>query len=182
MHKWPFSISLAIASLPLFSTAGRAETLRIGTHWFEVPQSHLVSADPRNQGFLVQLEPEAALPDRINVAVESRERVCARAAGTSAGINSTICARRPVRWRGEAIERSGGQQTWKYVLRSAAENDGAETSIDLVRCFGNENGGLCLAVLPERDLVLSLWINDAEVRNLEQLFDRAVALLRSWER
>lgn len=70
---------------------------------------------------------------------------------------------------------------WRYELPSASGNDAAAP----VNCsaFADKSGeGFCTAVLPYKDLVLSIHLRDSQMPTLEALYNQAVSKLESWER
>lgn len=158
---------------------------------FDVPKENDISGsevpfflpalDP-NDGFSFDLNPEAALSERNLVGVASRKRMCARAAGTGALVNSTVCVSRPLSWRGRPLRKVSDGVFWTYKL--PMEN-GEKSPPVLINCFAMNGGsrtGLCTASLPYDNLVLTIHFRDNQVGSLQALYDQSVASLRKWER
>jgi hypothetical protein len=162
----------------------------VATHRFTVPPPHAIPDSarpfflpPSDEGLSFVINPEAELPNQVVVGVGSRDAVCARAAGTNAYINSTVCDPLPFSWRGIPLRKSGDETFWNYLLPATGGSAGSKQQQVLVSCYKLDAGGkrgLCTANLPFRDLVLTLHIKDSEIPNLAQYFDRATSLLRRW--
>src|SRR4051812_19457181 len=75
----------------------------------------LPALDP-GDGFSFYLNPEASLPERNLIRVASKKRMCARAAGTAARINTTVCATLSPPWRGQALRKVSEGVLWTYDL------------------------------------------------------------------
>src|SRR3546814_9494293 len=73
-----------------------------------------------SDGFSFYLNPSASLPERNLVGVASKKRMCARAAGTEALVNSTVCASRPLSWRGRTLRKVSDGVFWTYQLPAEA--------------------------------------------------------------
>src|SRR6185312_16092994 len=127
---------------------------------FDVPRANLIPDSarpfflpPSRDGFIFKLNPEAALPEQVIIGVESKADVCARAAGSHARANTTICNDHQVKWRAP-LQRSGDDTIWSYTAGEAGK-----TSV-IVGCFKATNGGLCTSALPWRDQVLNISFRD----------------------
>ncbi len=158
---------------------------------FDVPKDNDISdseapfflpaLDP-NDGFSFYLNPEATLPERNLVGVASRKRMCARAAGTQARVNSTVCASHPLSWRGRPLRKVNDGVFWTYDLPA---EKGEKSPPVLASCSAMSEGtrpGLCTANLPYGDIVLTIHLRDNQVSSLEALYDQSTASLRAWER
>jgi len=164
---------------------------KLDRHVFDVPAAHdipdsgapffLPALDARD-GFSFTLNPEASLAERNLIAVASKVRICARAGGTGARINATICAAPPPSWRGRALRKISDGVFWTYDLPA---EEGRKSSASLASCSAVVEGsgsGLCNASLLYGDLVLTIHFRDDRIASLETLYDRATAFLRRWER
>jgi hypothetical protein len=158
---------------------------------FDVPRANDISdsdapfflpaLDP-SDGFSFYLNPQATLPERNLVGVASKKRMCARAAGTGALVNSTVCASDPLSWRGRPLRKVGDGVFWTYEL--PAEN-GEKSPPALASCSamgGGSRPGLCTANLPYDNLVLTIHFRDNQVGSLQALYDQSATSLRTWER
>ena len=164
---------------------------RLEGHVFEIPKQNDVSDSDApfflpaldvHDGFSFYLNPEAGLPDQILIVVASNKMLCARAAGTEARINSTVCATRPPSWQGRPLRKVSDGVFWTYDLPAEA---GQKSPTVLASCFavgGGSRSGLCTASLPYGDLVLTIHFRDNQVGSLQALYDKASASLRKWER
>lgn len=164
---------------------------RLEDHVFHIPKANDISdsdapfflpaLDP-NDGFSFYLNPKASLPERNLVGVASKNRMCARAAGTAAQINSTVCTIRPLSWRDRSFRRVGDDVFWTYDLPAEI---GRKSPAPLASCFamsGGTRSGLCTASLPYGDLVLTVHFRDSQIGSLHALYDQATASLRKWQR
>src|SRR3546814_2949155 len=97
-------------ALPI-SCSASAER-RLEGRVFDIPRANDISDNDKpfflpaldpSDGFSFYLNPSASLPERNLVGVASKKRMCARAAGTEALVNSTVCASRPLSWRGRTL-------------------------------------------------------------------------------
>lgn len=180
---------LLIASLLSACSASAQRSLE--GRVFDVPKANditdsdapffLPALDPSN-GFSFYLNPEASLPERILVGVASKKRMCDRAAGTEAQVNSTVCATRPLSWRGRPLRKASDGVFWTYNL---PVETGQRSPPSLASCFATGGGsrpGLCTANLPYGDLVLTIHFGDNQVGSLQDLYDQSAASLRGWER
>jgi len=185
-----FVPGLLIITALLAACSASAER-KLGGHIFDIPKANDISerdapfflppSDPRD-GFSFILNPEASLPNQNLIGVASKERMCARAAGTQAQINSTVCAAHIISWRGISLRKVNDGVFWTYNLPTEAEG---RTSAALANCFAmaDANGqGLCTAPLPHGDLVITIHLRDNQIASLATLYDLAVASLRRWER
>ena len=158
-------------------------------HTFDVPKHYISDRDApfflpaldARDGFSFYLNPDAKLPDRNLIGVASKERTCARAAGTEARINSTVCATRPPSWRGRPLRKVSDGIFWTYNLPAEA---GQKSPASLASCFATDGTrpGLCTAALLYGDLVLTIHLRDNQMSALAPLYDQSVANLRRWER
>lgn len=158
---------------------------------FDVPKENAISdsdapfflpaLDP-SDGFSFYLNPGASLPELTLVGVASKKRLCARAAGTGARINSTVCATRLLSWRGRPLRKVSDGIFWTYNLPVEA---GQKSPLSLASCSAMDGGsqaGLCTANLPYGELVLTIYFRDDQVDSLQALYDQSAASLRKWER
>lgn len=158
---------------------------------FDVPKANdiadsdgsffLSTLDP-NDGFSFYLNPDTSLAERNLVAVSSKKRMCARASGTEARINSTVCANRLLSWRDKPLRKVSDGVFWTYDL---PVDVGQKPPPSLASCFamaGGSRRGLCTANLPYGDLVLTIHFRDNQIGSLQALYDESAARLRSWER
>lgn len=179
---------LLIAGLLTACSASTSRTL--DGRVFDVPKANdiadgdapffLPALDPKD-GFSFYLNPTASLPKRNLVAVASKTGMCARAAKTEARINSTVCAARPLSWKGQRLRKVLNGVFWTYDLPARA----GQKPPSLVGCSamgGDSEPGLCTAVLPYGDLVLTIHFRDNQIGSLATLYDQSTASLRSWER
>ncbi|APX67009.1 hypothetical protein V3I01_12965 [Sphingomonas sp. gentR] len=188
MDRRLFAASLAIAGL-LGGCSASAERQLEG-RVFDIPEANAIlendapfflpALDPRD-GFSFYLNPGALLPDLNLVGVASKQRMCARAAGTAARINSTVCATSPLSWRGQPLRRVSDGVFWTYDLPAET---GQKPPRSLASCFTMENSqaGLCTASLPYGDLVLTIHFRDNQIASLQDLYDQSAASLWKWER
>ena len=181
--------SLLIASL--LSACSASAERRLEGRVFDVPKANDISntdapfflpaLDP-GDGFSFYLNPEASLPERNLVGVASKKRMCARAAGTEARVNLTVCATRPLSWHGRPLHKVSDGVFWTYDLPA---KDGQKSPPSLASCSamgGGSRPGLCTANLPYGDLVLTIHFRDNQVGSLQALYDQSTASLRRWER
>src|SRR3546814_1788177 len=101
MNRHLTAASLSIVSL--LSACSASAERRLEGRVFDIPRANditdndkpffLPALDP-SDGFSFYLNPSASLPERNLVGVASKKRMCARAAGTEALVNSTVCASR----------------------------------------------------------------------------------------
>lgn len=181
---------LLLISCLLSACSGSAQRTLDG-RVFDVPKTNDISdsdapfflpaLDP-NDGFSFYLNPDAGLPERNLVAVASRKRMCARAAGTEARINSTVCAARPPLWQHRPLLKVSDGVFWTYDLPAAAGQKRAPSLAGCSAMAGGTRPGLCTAVLPYGDLVLTIHFRDNQISSLEALYDQSTASLRRWER
>lgn len=185
----PIPTVLATASLVSGCSASAQRTLE--GRVFDIPKANVVldsdapfflpALNPRD-GFSFYLNHEATLPDRNLVGVASKKRMCARAAGTEALVNSTVCANRPFSWRGRPIRKVTDGVFWTYQLPAGK---GEMPPSVLASCFamaGGSRPGLCTAILPYDNLVLTIHFRDNQVGALQALYDQSATSLRRWER
>lgn len=135
-----------------------------------------------DDGFSFTLNPQVALLDQNLITVASKKRICARAAGTKAQVNSTICATPPLSWQGLPLRKMTDGVFWTYDLPAAPEYASPRS---LVSCFAMDErseAGLCTASLPYGKLVLTVHLRDNQVGSLRSLYDQSVLHLREWER
>lgn len=159
----------------------------MGNHRFRVPPEHLVPEStypfflppPSEDGFIFLLNPTAARTEQHSVLVQKREIICARARGSKARVNSTICAPEQVEWRGHRWLRNGNETHWTYSPEMPSGSPAP-----FVSCFKitiPDHPGLCGAILPADDLALTISLNADELPALEGTYERAVSALRAWE-
>ncbi|WP_093664610.1 hypothetical protein [Sphingomonas gellani] len=184
-----FAAAILLSVSPLGACSAFA-TRKLEGHVFAIPKlNDIPDSDapfflqPLNpdDGFSFYLNPQARLPEQILIGVASRHRMCARAAGTQALINSTVCAATPLLWRGRPLRKVSDGVFWSYNLPAAA---GQKAPASLASCSaisGDPRTGLCTANLPFDDLVLTVHFRDDQVGSLASFFDQAAADLRSWE-
>jgi hypothetical protein len=168
------------------ATAGCDGVQIVGDHRYAVPSTYLIPRSdypfflPRskkNDGFIFDLDPNAAPPKRHSVVVEDRASICATARGTAAYIARSACTDTP--WRGKAWSRDGDGIFWNYSPSTSARK-----SAPFVSCFKMQisgHPGLCHATLPWKDHLLTIGLYDDEVPRIDQLYDRATALLTAWQ-
>lgn len=182
------AVSLLIAGL--LGACPASAQRKLDGHVFDIPKrndipdrdapSFLPAPDP-GDGFSFYLNPEASLTARNLVGVANKARICARAAGTAAQINATVCAARPPSWRGRPLRKVSDGASWTYDL--AAERPKSHAS--LASCSAVAEGsqpGLCAASFLYGDLVLTIHFRDDQIASLETLYDQSVANLRRWKR
>ena len=175
----------------LLSACSSSSERRLDGRVFDVPKANDISdsdtpfflptPDP-SDGFSFYLNPEASLPERNLVGVASKKRMCARAAGTEARVNSSVCANRPLSWRGRPLRKVSDGLFWTYQLPAET---GHKPPPSLASCFAMAEAsrpGLCTASLPYGDLVLTIHFRDNQVDSLQALYDQSTASLRRWER
>ncbi|MGU3455652.1 hypothetical protein ACLBV5_05000 [Brevundimonas sp. M1A4_2e] len=179
-----FSFAVGATALLLVScTNGQHQ---VSGHRYDVPVAYLIPGssfpfflpEPKDEGFLFILNPEADLRRRILVVVEGRAEVCRRANG-SGYVSKTICSPKPIEWQGHEWLRNGDDTFWTY---SPNTSSGANTPF--ISCFKMETegrSGLCSATLGVDDLALTIKLKDDEIPALEATFQKAMAMLRSWE-
>lgn len=183
------AVSLLIASL-LGACSASAER-RLEGRVFDIPKANDISdsdapfflpaLDP-SDGFSFCLNPEASLPERNLVVVASKKRMCARAAGTEARVNFTVCATRPLSWRGRPLHKVSDGVFWTYDL---PPETGQKSPPSLASCSamgGGSRPGLCTANLPYGELVLTVHFRDNQVASLQALYDQSIGSLGRWER
>src|SRR3546814_10457301 len=104
MNRHLTAASLSIVSL--LSACSASAERRLEGRVFDIPRANDISDNDKpfflpaldpSDGFSFYLNPSASLPERNLVGVASKTRMCARAAGTEALVNSTVCASRPLR-------------------------------------------------------------------------------------
>lgn len=175
----------------LLAACSASTERKLGGHIFDIPKANDISkrdapfflppSDPRD-GFSFILNPGGSLPNQNLIGVASKEQMCARAAGTQAQINSTVCAAPVISWRGISLRKVSDGVFWTYNLPTEAEG---QASTALVNCFAMADGkgqGLCTAPLPHGDLVITIHLRDNQIVSLASLYDQSVARLRRWER
>src|SRR3546814_9659200 len=104
----------ALSIVRLLSACSAAAERRLEGRVFDIPRANDISVndkpfflpalDPSDR-FSFYLNPSASLPERNLVGVARKKRMCARAAGTEALVNSTVCASRPLYWRGRTLRK-----------------------------------------------------------------------------
>lgn len=162
----------------------------VGAHRYVVPRTHAISdsdtpfflplPDP-GDGFSFYLNPEADQPKRNLIRVSERTGMCARAAGTQARINKTVCATAEPVWRGRALNKVSNGVLWTYRLPPDRSGIGAP----LIGCWSMIEGshpGLCTANLGLNDLVLTVHLRDDQIVDLARIYDESVSKLESWKR
>jgi hypothetical protein len=184
-------VTASLLAASLLCACSESVERKLEERVFDVPKANDISdsdapfflpaLDP-NSGFSFYLNPNASLPERNLVAVASKRRMCARAVGTEALINSTVCAIRPISWRDRPLRKVSDGVFWTYDLPAEA---GQKSSPAVVSCYAmaeSSQRGLCMASLPYEDLVVTVHLRDDQVGSLQALFDQSVASLRSWQR
>jgi hypothetical protein len=173
--------------LAVFLLGGCGDELeRVGSHRFRVPAENLVPESarpfflppPREDGFIFLLNPSAPLAEQRSVLVQERSTICDRARGLKAYVNSTICAKEEVEWRGRGWLRSGDDTNWTYSPGTASGSPAPFVSCIKMTIPGHP--GLCSATLPAEDLALTISLNADELPALEAAYNRAVSALRTW--
>ncbi|MFC0206446.1 hypothetical protein [Novosphingobium soli] len=175
----------------LFSACSASTERKLGEHVFDIPKANdiaerdrpffLPPSNPRD-GFSFILNPAGSLPNQNLIAVASKEQMCARAEGTQARINATICAVPVISWRGIPLRKVSDGGLWTYNLPTEAHG---RPMAALVSCFAMADGdgqGLCTAPLPHDDLVITIHLRDDQIASLASLYDQAVTKLQHWER
>ena len=175
----------------LLSACSASAKRTLDSHVFDIPKPHIIpdgdapfflpALDARD-GFSFYLNPEASLPDRNLIAVASKDRICARAAGTAALVNATICAPHPPAWQDRPLHKVSDGVFWTYDLPAEL---GQRSAASLASCSAMAEGsqpGRCMANLPYGNLVLTIYFRDDQLAALPGLYDRSVANLKSWER
>jgi hypothetical protein len=181
--------TVALFIVTLLGACSASAERRLEGRVFQVPTVHDISdtdapfflpaSDPKD-GFSFYLNPEASLPERNLVTVASKKRMCARAAGTEARVNLTVCAASPPSWRSRQLRKVSDGVFWTYDLPAEA----GQKAPSLASCFAMEDGarpGLCTAVMPSGDLVLTIHFHDNQVGSLGAIYDQSTASLRRWE-
>lgn len=187
--------SRSIAALILATSAlymcSAAPERKLEGHVFDIPELNDISdsaapfflpAVRSDDGFSFVLNPQASLPDQNLIEVTSKRLICAAAAGTEARVNATVCAARPLPWRDRRLQKRGDEVFWTYDLPAGP---GQKSPPSLASCFAmaeRSTPGLCTAVLPYGDLVLTVHFRDNQAASLQALYDQSVANLRDWER
>lgn len=181
------AILLSVGATTACSTSA---TRKIEDHVFAVPKpNHIADSDapfflpPLDplDGFSFYLNPQASLPQRILIGVASRQRMCARAAGTQALINATVCAATPPAWRDRPLRKVSDGVFWTYDLPMTAGQSAPASLASCSAMGGGSRPGLCTANLPLGDLVLTIHFRDNQVGSIGALYDQATANLRKWE-
>lgn len=135
-----------------------------------------------DDGFAFTLNPQAALHDQNLISVASKKRICARAAGTKAQVNYTICTTALLSWQGLPLRKVTDGVFWTYDLPATPDHASPRS---LANCFAmdeHSGTGLCTASLPYGNLVLTVHLRDNQVSSLQALYDQSVSHLRDWER
>src|SRR3546814_1453253 len=97
MNRHLTAASLSIVSL--LSACSASAERRLEGRVFDIPRANDISDNDKpfflpaldpSDGFSFYLNPSASLPERNLVGVASKKRMCARAAGTEALVNSTV--------------------------------------------------------------------------------------------
>lgn len=180
------AFSFAVGAMALLLASCTNGQQQVSGHRYDVPVANLIPGSsfpfflpkPKNEGFIFILNPEDDLRQRILVAVEGRTEVCRRANG-SGYVSKTICAPHPIEWQGHEWIRKGDDTFWTY-----SPNTSPGANAPFVSCFKIEiegHSGLCSAILSVDDLALTIKLNDDELPALEATYQKAVAMLRSWE-
>jgi len=177
-------VAVASTALIFMGSAHGARALEQSAgHHYDVPRAYLIPDStrpfflpPSRGGFAFNLNPEAALPDQVIVGVESKATVCARARGSPADVNVTVCGQAKASWRGRPLKRKGDEIFWIYA------DDALDRATVIVRCFAATGGGLCMTTIPWGENVLSIHLRDADVGSLPRLVDQSTKLLARWER
>ncbi len=185
--KWLAIAALVVVGSLAFLSGG---TRKLNGHVFTVPAANdipdswtpfFLPLPGPGDGFSFYLNPEAVLPARVLIGVESKQRICSRAAGSQALVIGTVCAAAMPRWRGVAMRKDGDGVFWRYALPSTTGH-AAAAPVNCSALADKSGDGLCTAVLPYKDLVLSIHLRDSRVQSLEALYDDAVGKLERWER
>jgi hypothetical protein len=159
---------------------------QVGGHRYNVPPANLIAKSdypfflPKSddEGFIFILNPQAELRQQRSVLIQNRESVCIRANG-GGSVSRTICGEQSVEWKGHAWRRKGDDTFWTYSPATPAGANAPFVSCHKMEIEGHS--GLCSAVLELGDLVLTISLNDDELPALEETYERAASLLRSWE-
>src|SRR3546814_17444265 len=123
MNRHLTAASLSIVSL--LSACSASAERRLEGRVFDIPRANDISDNDKpfflpaldpSDGFSFYLNPSASLPERNLVGVASKKRMCARAAGTEALVNSTVCATLPLSWRARTHRKVSGGVFWTYQL------------------------------------------------------------------
>ena len=97
-------------------------------------------------------------------------------------VNSTVCASRPLSWRGQPLRKVSDGVFWTYNLPA---EKGEKSPRSLASCSamgGGTRPGLCTANLPYGDLVLTIHFSDNQIGLLEALYNQSSKSLQAWER
>ena len=178
------------------------KAVSIDGHVFNVPDGYLTQGTipwlPASQhdGLMFAINPEASLPERISVLVQSTAITCP--AGQPLGSTPLASACLEVAQHAEhgAAEQSielekvysSGSSTpwdgkptpwWNYRIR---DRSGKGQGDVVVTCSALANGnGLCHAYGTYGGLVCSIGLRDSEVEHLPTIRRKVQALLSSWE-
>ncbi|GEM_PF-4029357 len=179
------ALSIAVSATALLLSCAKAQQ-QVANHRYDVPFANLISKSdypfflPKSEddGFIFILNPQADLRERRSVLVQERESVCIRANG-GGYVSRTICGAQNVEWKGHGWRRQGDDTFWTYSPATPAGANAPFVSCHKMEIKGHS--GLCSAVLDLGDLVVTISLNDDELPALEEIYERAASLLRSWE-
>ena len=177
-------IAFGVTALLLSSCANGQQ--EVAGHRYNVPEANLVPTSaypfflPKTKGnaFIFYLNPQAEIHERRTVLVEERGEVCAGANGRGY-VSRTICGQNQVQWQGFNWIKTGDEVFWTY---SPGRPDGSDAPF--VSCHKMEiegHPGMCKATVSFGDLALTIGLDDDEVPKLQEIYQRATSLLRSWE-
>lgn len=180
------AFSFAIGATALLLAGCNNGHKKVSSHRYDVPVANIISGSSfpfflpkiKDEGFIFILNPEDDIRQRIFVTVEGRSEVCRRANG-SGYVSKTICGPKPIEWQGHEWIRNGDDTFWTY-----SPNTSSGAHARFVSCFKMEIEGrsdICSAILGVDDLALTIKLNDDELPALEATYQKAVAMLRSWE-
>jgi hypothetical protein len=179
-----FCVAVGATALLLAGCGSAHQT--VAGHRYNVPPSNMIfenhipffRPESENDGFIFVLNPEAEPSQQRTVVVEDLDGVCRRSNG-GGYVSRTICGAQKIEWKGRGWRRKGDDTFWTYNP-DTPEGENAP----FVSCHGMQiegHSGLCSAVMDLDDLVLTINLNDDELPTLEEKYERAASLLRSWK-
>jgi hypothetical protein len=182
---------------------GNIKAVSIDEHVFKVPHGYLIEGTipwlPASQhdGLMFTINPEASLPERVSVLVQSTAITCPAGEPLGSTPLASACheaaqhAGRGATKQSIELEKvySSGSSTpwdgkptpwWNYRVK---DRSGKEQGDVVATCSAIANGnGLCHAYGTYSNLVYSVGLRDSEIGHLPTIRTKIEELLSSWEK
>jgi hypothetical protein len=166
------------------------KAVAIDQHMFNVPKRHLLEGTipwlPASQhdGLMFYINPEAPLPDRNSVLIQSTATTCPPDVLRGSFPLGSACRAAAQREANEAeaelekVHPNNDPTQWEYRVKT-----GKSQGVVVANCSAMADGnGLCNSSGNYGDLVYSVGLRDSEIGRLPEIRRRIHDLLSSWEK